>query len=48
MDEREIRQDEKQCISHCIHRFWNVPDDVKIKDRDRKYEECLTECRVCS
>lgn len=48
MEDREIKDDEKQCVSSCIHKFWNLPEDVKIQDRDQRYEQCLIDCAICS
>jgi hypothetical protein len=48
MEDREIKEEEMQCISNCIHRYWNLPDDLIIDDRDQKYEQCLTDCEICS
>jgi hypothetical protein len=48
MENLEIKEKERQCISMCIHKFWNLPDDVEIKNRDEKYERCLISCEICS
>ena len=49
MDEpRNINREEQQCISDCIVEFWG--EDSPWKDdseRDFRYEQCLTDCRVC-
>ncbi len=45
---RAIKPHEQQCISDCIRRFWGDRDNpVDPEIRDRSYEQCLTDCRIC-
>lgn len=47
-ESRSIKPNEQQCIADCIRRFWgerDAPEDPV--SRDRSYEQCLTDCRIC-
>ena len=47
-ERRVITPSEQQCISDCIRQFWGEqaePTDPNV--RDRAYEQCLTDCRIC-
>jgi hypothetical protein len=47
-DTRRITREDQACISNCIFEWWgNREDDRDPEDRDRHYERCLTDCRVC-
>ena len=49
MANRKITQDEQSCISNCINRHWGDPDSkVEPEKRDREYEQCLEDCRICA
>jgi len=48
MSERNITKSEQSCISGCITKYWGNPhnqDDAEKRDRD--YEQCLSDCRIC-
>ena len=48
MSERNITKPEQSCISACITKYWGNPhnqDDAEKRDRD--YEQCLSDCRIC-
>ncbi len=48
-DSRPIKPSEQRCISDCIRRFWGERDNqVDLESRDRSYEQCLTDCRICA
>jgi len=49
MTERKITRQEQNCIGQCINKYWghaheNIEDD---DERDKKYEQCLSSCKVC-
>jgi hypothetical protein len=47
-ESRSIKPSEQQCISDCIRRYWGAgaePTDPEA--RERSYEQCLTDCRIC-
>ena len=47
-ESRPIKPSEQKCISDCINRFWGDRDDPSDPEvRDRSYEQCLTDCRIC-
>jgi hypothetical protein len=47
-DIRPIQPSEQRCISDYIRRFWGERDNrVDLESRDRSYEQCLTDCRIC-
>lgn len=47
-ENRTIKPSEQQCISECIRRFWGEHNDrIDLESRDRSYEQCLTDCRIC-
>ena len=48
MEQKEISEQDRQCISNCIHKFWNLPETTEIEGRDGQYEQCLTDCEICS
>ena len=49
MEGRKITREDRSCISNCIFQYWGNPgyeqDDEK---RDKDYEDCLTNCRICA
>ena len=48
MEGHRITQEEQSCMSHCIFKFWGDPENRDpAEKRDRDYEDCLTDCRVC-
>lgn len=49
MENRHINREEQQCISRCIVSHWGEDADKtpRDEDRDRAYERCLSDCRVC-
>ena len=54
MDSRKIANDEQQCISRCITRYWGDPEmreEAGRRDdpekRDEEYQACLSGCQVC-
>ena len=48
MSERNITKNEQSCISSCITRYWGNPDNKDDDEkRNRDYEHCLTDCRIC-
>jgi len=46
MENREIVPNEKECIRQCIIKFWSG-SNAPVKNRDERYERCLTNCDVC-
>jgi DNA modification methylase len=49
MTEKIITKEEQSCIGQCINKYWghtheNIEDD---DERDKKYEQCLSSCKVC-
>ncbi len=48
MKERKITNEEQGCISKCIHQHWGDPDNTEPPEaREKKYEKCLEDCRIC-
>jgi hypothetical protein len=48
MEGRKITSREQRCIADCIRRHWGHSDRRDdIENRDRAYEQCLTDCRIC-
>lgn len=48
-ESRKITQEERNCIANCITKYWGDPDKrVEAEDRDKEYEQCLTDCRICA
>ena len=49
MKGHRITKEEQGCISYCIFKFWGNPDSRdNAEKRDKGYEDCLTDCRICS
>ena len=49
MNEHKITSVERGCIGNCIFEHWGDPertDDPEKRDRD--YERCLENCRICA
>ncbi|BBO90133.1 hypothetical protein [Desulfosarcina ovata] len=46
MKNRNIVPNEKECISQCIMQYWSSSSEP-TRDRDAKYERCLTNCNIC-
>ncbi|MFZ7126178.1 MAG: hypothetical protein ACOWWM_08510 [Desulfobacterales bacterium] len=45
---RSISRKEQSCISNCIFRWWGNREDPTDPDlKEEKYEQCLTDCRIC-
>lgn len=48
MEEKRISQQEQQCISRCIQTHWGKDAEFENEtSRDRHYEACLENCRIC-
>ena len=48
MEEKRISQQEQQCISRCIQTHWGKDAEFESEtSRDRRYEACLENCRIC-
>jgi len=48
MEGRKITNEERGCISNCIFQHWGDPDSKESPEsRDKKYENCLEDCRIC-
>ncbi|MEJ2037592.1 MAG: hypothetical protein P8X55_01475 [Desulfosarcinaceae bacterium] len=47
MAEAKMTPREQQCISECIYKHWSSSQDDS-QEREQKYEQCLTDCNVCS
>lgn len=48
MEGRRISSQEQQCLSSCITRHWGKEAaSTDPEERDRSYEKCLSECRLC-
>jgi hypothetical protein len=48
MEGRRITSEEQHCISRCINRHWGQDaPSADPEERDRSYEKCLSECRLC-
>jgi hypothetical protein len=48
MESRNITQEERSCISHCIFEHWGHSDESADMDqRDAEYQNCLTDCQIC-
>ena len=48
MSERNITKNEQSCISSCITKYWGNPDNKDDdQKRNRDYEQCLSDCRIC-
>jgi hypothetical protein len=49
MSETSVTREHQQCISQCIVDHWGENSQFSSEsDRDSRYEQCLTECRVCA
>lgn len=46
MEERDITRSEQKCISECIMTNWSNMNQ-EIPERDKRYEQCLSDCNVC-
>jgi hypothetical protein len=45
---RTITSEERGCISNCILRHWGDPKKTGDLDkRNKNYEKCLNDCRIC-
>jgi hypothetical protein len=48
MKGHRISREEQSCISNCISKFWGDADNKDgAEKRDRDYEGCLADCRIC-
>ena len=48
MKKRKITKSEQVCIANCIYRYWGNRDSLDSDEkRDRQYEQCLSDCRIC-
>jgi hypothetical protein len=48
MDGRRINTKEQSCIADCIKRYWGDTDrQDDVENRNRDYEQCLTDCQIC-
>jgi len=43
-----ITNNDRKCISECIVKHWSENSNTPPGERVEKYEQCLTECRICS
>jgi hypothetical protein len=43
-----ITNNDQKCISECIVAHWSENSNTPPEERVEKYEQCLTECRICS
>ena len=48
MAETKISQREQRCISECVFKHWGSGREGDSGERDQKYEQCLTDCNICS
>ena len=50
MQGRKITNTEQHCISDCIYKYWGDEKQrhVDPEKRDEKYENCLSDCRICA
>ena len=49
MASKEITEKDRYCISGCIFKYWGserVSGDAE--ERNKQYETCLDECRICA
>ena len=45
---RIITHEERGCISNCILQHWGDPQKTgDLEKRDKAYEKCLNDCRIC-
>jgi len=50
MKDHKITKDEQSCVASCITTHWGNPgrpDAADDEKRDRDYEQCLADCRIC-
>lgn len=48
MAESKMIRREQHCISECIIKHWGPSGKDASEDRDQKYEQCLSDCNICS
>ena len=48
MAQKDISNNDQQCISQCILSHWSEDSQKSAERRDAEYEQCLTSCRICS
>ena len=48
MSQQEISSKDQKCISQCILKHWREHSKTHPSDRPDAYEQCLTDCRICS
>ena len=47
MPSKKITKRDKQCIHKCVTKYWQREVYGDDNWRDRSYEQCLTECKIC-
>jgi len=45
---QKITNHDQKCISECIFEHWNESSETPHEERADKYEQCLTDCKICS
>ncbi len=48
MAQRKPSGREQRCISECIFKHWNDSSKTAPQRREEEYEQCLTNCQICS
>jgi|GEM_PF-523202 len=48
MSQKEMTSKDQRCISQCIMKHWSEHSSTPPEQREDKYVECLSSCRICS
>ena len=48
MAQQEISSREQRCISECIFKHWSENSTSRPENRADEYEQCLSDCQICS